>query len=206
MSKTHSAYTAILGLDAVVGGMIHGYARVSTPGQTDELQRLALTGAGVERLWAEQASGAATCRPVLEQLMDTVRAGDMIVVWRLDRLGRSLGHLVATVNQLVDRGVQLRSLHEQIDTSTANGRLMLGIFATLAQFERELAIERTQAGLAAARTSGKRLGRPPKITADRTRWARELAAAGRSVADIARALDVSRATVYRMLADEITAN
>lgn len=85
--------------------MIHGYARVSTPSQTDELQRLALIGAGVERLWAERASGAATSRPVLEQLLDTVRAGDAIVVWRLDRLGRSLGHLVATVNQLVDSGV-----------------------------------------------------------------------------------------------------
>lgn len=111
-------------------------------------------------------------------------------------------HLIDTVNELHERAVAVCSLHEQFDTRTANGRLMLGLFALLSQFERDLLKERTLAGLAAARASGKRLGRPPKITPDRRRLARQMARESRTVADIARVLGVSRATVYRMLADE----
>ena len=163
----------------------------------------------MERLWSEQASRRchlqAQC--LIEQLLATVRAGDTDRGWRPDRLGRSLGHLVATVNQLVDSGVQLRSLHEQIDTTTANGRAHARHMYRPRPV-RKGARDRAYAG----RPGGCQNLREetsvdqPKITADRTRWARELATAGRSVADIAPALDVSRATVYRMLADEITAN
>ncbi len=184
--------------------MIHGYIRVSTAEQRTGLQRRELEKAGVERLWVERGSGVAMVRPVLHDLLDSVEPGDTIMVWRLDRLGRSMVHLVDTVNTLHERDVSVCSLHEQFDTRTANGRLQLGLFALLAQFERDLMKERTMAGLAAAKASGKRVGRPPKITADRTKFARELAAQQRSVADIARLMGVSRATVYRMLADEIS--
>lgn len=184
--------------------MIHGYTRVSTSKQTDDLQRRDVQAAGAERVWSETASGAAAQRPVLEQLMATVQPGDTIVVWRLDRLGRSTTHLIDTVTQLHERDVAVHSLHEQFDTRTANGRLILGLFALLAQFERDLMTERTKAGLEAAARSGKRIGRPPKITEGRIRWARTLAADNHSVADIAKDANVSRATVYRMLADQPT--
>lgn len=182
--------------------MIHGYTRVSTTKQSDESQRHDLVAAGAEYIWAETASGVASHRPVLEDLIAKARAGDTILVWRLDRLGRSMTHLIDTVTNLHDRGIAVHSLHEQFDTRTANGRLMLGLFALLSQFERDLMRERTKAGLEAAALSGKRVGRPPKITADRVTIAQDMAKQRRSVADIARAMGVSRATVYRMLADQ----
>ncbi len=181
--------------------MIHGYTRVSTTKQSDESQRHDLVTAGAERIWAETASGVAAQRPVLEKLVAAAQEGDTIVVWRLDRLGRSMTHLIDTVNNLDARGIAVHSLHEKFDTRTANGRLMLGLFALLSQFERDLMRERTKAGLEAAALSGKRVGRPPKITGDRIVIATAMATQGRSVADIARAMGVSRATVYRMLAD-----
>lgn len=182
--------------------MIHGYTRVSTSKQSDESQRHDLIEAGAERIWAETASGVAAQRPVLEQLVAAAQEGDTIIVWRLDRLGRSMTHLIDTINALDTRKITVRSLHEEIDTRTANGRLMLGFFALLAQFERDLMRERTKAGLEAAALSGKRVGRPPKITADRVAIAEDMSQQGRNVADIARAMGVSRATVYRMLADQ----
>jgi len=185
----------------MVEAMIHGYARVSTAGQRDDMQLQALEAAGSERIWSEVASGAATMRPELTKLLEAVEDGDTVVVWRLDRLGRSLPHLVATINDLDARGVRVQSLQDPIDTRSASGRMQLNIFATLAQFERELGIERTTAGLAAARASGKTLGRPCKITEHRTAIANELRDKGATVATIARELSVSRATVYRMLAD-----
>ena len=185
----------------MVEAMIHGYARVSTTGQRDDLQVQALEAAGAKRIWSEVASGAATLRPELTKLLEAVEDGDTVVVWRLDRLGRSLPHLVATINDLDARGVRVQSLHDPIDTRSASGRMQLYIFATLAQFERELTVERTLAGLAAARSSGKTLGRPRKITEHRTQMANQLRKDGAGVATIARELSVSRATVYRMLAE-----
>lgn len=179
--------------------MIHGYSRISTAGQRDDLQLQALTDAGAEKIWSEVASGAATMRPELTKLLAAVEDGDEIVIWRIDRLGRSLPHLVTTIRDLDARGVRVRSLMDPIDTRSATGRMQLNLFAMLSEFERELAIERTRAGLAAARASGKTLGRPRKITEHRTAMANELRDGGATVATIARELSVSRATVYRML-------
>ncbi len=181
--------------------MIHGYARVSTAGQHDDLQVQALKDAGAETVWSEVASGAATMRPELNKLLAAVEDGDEIVIWRIDRLGRSLPHLVSTIRDLDARGVRVRSIQDPIDTRSATGRMQLNLFAMLAEFERELALERTTAGLAAAVASGKILGRPRKITEHRTMMANELRDKGASVATIARELTVSRATVYRMLTD-----
>ena len=131
--------------------MLIGYARVSTFDQTLELQRDALTGAGCSQLFTDRLSGARERRPGLDAALSHLRVGDTLVVWRLDRLGRSLKHLIETVQTLEQRGVGFRSLTEQIDTTTPGGTLIFHVFAALAQFERALIVERTQAGLAAAR-------------------------------------------------------
>jgi DNA invertase Pin-like site-specific DNA recombinase len=135
-----------------VRGMGHllGYARVSTTDQHPQLQVDALTAAGCYQVFTETASSARTDRRVLEQLLDQLRPGDTLVVWKLDRLGRSLRHLVDTITSLADRGVGFRSLQEAIDTSTPGGKLVFHVFAALAEFERDLIRERTSAGLAAA--------------------------------------------------------
>lgn len=174
-----------------------GYARVSTADQSLDMQLDALEAAGCTRVYSDTASGALDSRPGLALALDAVAAGDILVVWRLDRLGRSLAHLVATVDGLGSRGVALRSLHEQIDTSTATGRLTLGIFTSLAEFERELTAERTAAGLAAARRRGTRLGRPSVWSDEKAAAASAMLAGNASVAAVARALGVSRGTVYR---------
>jgi DNA invertase Pin-like site-specific DNA recombinase len=135
-----------------VSGMGHllGYARVSTTDQQPQLQVDALGCAGCYRVFTKTASGAAADRPTLEQVLDQLRPGDTLVVWKLDRLGRSLRHLVDTVTGLADRGVGFRSLQEAIDTTTPGGKLVFHVFAALAEFERDLIRERTSAGLAAA--------------------------------------------------------
>lgn len=145
--------------------MLIGYARVSTQDQNLDAQLDALAGAGCERVFSDKASGAKAARPGLAEAIDHLRAGDTLVVWRLDRLGRAMGHLIETVASLEQRGVGFRSLHESIDTTTANGRLVLHLFGALAEFERNLVVERTQAGLAAARARGRNGGRPPKLDA-----------------------------------------
>jgi DNA invertase Pin-like site-specific DNA recombinase len=151
-------------------------------------------------VFAETASGAAADRPVLEQVLDQLRPGDTLVVWKLDRLGRSLRHLVDTVTRLAERGVGFRSLQEAIDT-TPGGKLVFHVFAALAEFERDLVRERTSAGLAAARARGRRGGRPPVLSGHKLAVARELYASGQhTVAAIAKTLWVSRASVYRHLA------
>lgn len=183
-----------------------GYARVSTPDQSLDMQLDALEAAGCSRIYRDTASGALDSRPGLADALDAVGPGDALVVWRLDRLGRSLGHLVHLVDGLGARGVALRSLHEQIDTSTATGRLTLGLFASLAEFERELTAERTAAGLAAARRRGTALGRPSVWSEDKAGAARSMLAGGASVAAVARALGVSRATVYRHTGTELGAD
>lgn len=182
-------------------GHLLGYARVSTVDQDPALQLDALAKAGCARTFADQASGAVTSRPELNRLLEVLLPGDTLVVWKLDRLGRSLTHLLATVTALADRGVGFRSLTEGIDTTTAAGRMVFSIFGALAEFERALILERTLAGMAAARSRGSRPGRPTVMTPDRITTARTLAAAGTPVTRIAATLGVGRASVYRALSE-----
>jgi DNA invertase Pin-like site-specific DNA recombinase len=181
-------------------GHLLGYARVSTTDQQPQLQVDALQHAGCYRVFVETASGARADRPTLEQVLDQLRPGDTLVVWRLDRLGRSLQHLVDTVTGLADRGIGFRSLQEAIDTTTPGGKLVFHVFAALAEFERDLIRERTTAGLAAARARGHHGGRPRVMTTYKTRIAREMYDSGQyTVATIAKTLGVSRASIYRHL-------
>jgi DNA invertase Pin-like site-specific DNA recombinase len=183
-----------------------GYARVSTALQNANLQLDALSDAGCKRVFEDHASGARSARPGLHDALDFLREGDVLVVWRLDRLGRSLSDLVTTVNALEDRGVGFVSLTESIDTSTPGGRLVFHVFASLAEFEKDLIRERTQAGLASARARGRKGGRPSVMDEDKIRIAQkllnEVGDDGRptsTVSEVAVALGVSRATIYRML-------
>lgn len=176
-----------------------GYARVSTNDQTARSQVDALQMAGCVRVWTDTASGARADRPALEELLADMRSGDTVVVTRLDRLGRSLPHLLNLVEHLAAQKVGLRSLAEQIDTSSATGRLILHVFAALAEFERGINHERTMAGLAAAKSRGRIGGRPKAVTGHRLDHARRLAESGMSVPDIADMLLVGRSTLYRAL-------
>jgi DNA invertase Pin-like site-specific DNA recombinase len=182
-------------------GHLLGYARVSTTDQHPQLQVDSLEKAGCYRVFTETASGARSDRPVLEQVLDQLRPGDSLIVWKLDRLGRSLRHLVDTVTGLADRGIGFRSLQEAIDTTTPGGRLVFHVFAALAEFERDLIRERTAAGLAAARARGRHGGRPLVMTTRKAQVAQEMYRSGEStVAAIATTLGVSRASIYRHLA------
>lgn len=178
-----------------------GYARVSTGEQTLDLQLDALTEAGCGKIFEETASGAKADRPVLEEVLSYVRGGDTLVVWRLDRLGRSLGHLIDVVAQLAEQGVGFKSLTEQIDTTTSGGKLIFHVFGALTEFERDLIRERTQAGLAAARARGRLGGRPKKLAdAKQLELARTLYAGGQTdIETICSTLGISRATLYRAL-------
>lgn len=181
-------------------GDLIGYARVSTADQDPALQHDALQSAGCVKVFTDHASGALDSRPQLDRLLDQLRPKDTVVVWRLDRLGRSLRHLIAIVDDFHEKGVGLRSLTESIDTTTAGGKLVFSIFGALAEFERELIRERTNAGLAAARARGRRGGRPPVMTADKIKVARQMYQAGEhTVEAIAETLGVSRKTIYRHL-------
>jgi DNA invertase Pin-like site-specific DNA recombinase len=151
-------------------------------------------------VYVDHASGTATARPQLNALLRNARPGDTIVVWRLDRLGRNMKHLLELVGELEDRGIGLRSLNEQIDTTSANGRLMLHMFSALAEFEGGLLVERTQAGLQAARSKGRIGGRPKALTAQAGVLARDMHGSGNTVTEIAESLRVSRATIYRQIA------
>ena len=155
-------------------GDLLGYARVSTLEQNSELQTDALKAAGCYRVFTDRASGALDERSELAKLIDQARPGDTVVVWRLDRLGRSLRHLIDTVNELAERRVGFRSLTESIDTTTSGGKLVFHIFGALAEFERELIQQRTQAGLASARARGRHGGRPPVMSPDMVATARRM--------------------------------
>ena len=180
-----------------------GYARVSTLEQEAALQLDALEAVGCERTYTDRSSGALAERPELTRALDHLRAGDTLVVWRLDRLGRSLRHLVETVGALEERGVGFRSLTESIDTTTPGGRLVFHLFAALAEFERDLIRERTHAGLAAARARGRRGGRRPVMSAEKLEVARAMhASREHTTVKIAEVLGVSRATLYRSFAAE----
>lgn len=178
-----------------------GYARVSTIQQHTEQQEAALADAGCTRVFRETASGTKADRPELARALDRLEEGDTLVVWRLDRLGRSLAHLIVTVNELHERGVGLRSIHENIDTTTSTGRLVFHIFGALAEFERDLIVDRTHAGLAAARASGKLPGRKPVLNEKKKARVRELREAGNNVSEIAAIVKASRATIYRALSE-----
>jgi len=171
---------------------------VSTAHQTTDMQVRALKAAGAERVWTETMSGARDDRPELAALLDYARPGDVLMVWRLDRLGRSLSHLLSVVEDLDARAVELRSLTEAIDTTTAGGRLVFHVFAAVAQFERALAAERSAAGVAAARAAGRIPGRP-KLPSTTVEAVRKLDTAGTPRANIARTLGISRSSVYRAL-------
>jgi DNA invertase Pin-like site-specific DNA recombinase len=202
VSEINVAQPALSQGSATVSSMGHllGYARVSTIDQQPQLQVDALHRAGCYRVFTETASGARSDRPVLEQLLDQLRPGDTLVVWKLDRLGRSLRHLVDTVTGLADRGIGFRSLQESIDTTTPGGKLVFHVFAALAEFERDLIRERTRAGLAAARARGPPRGRPPVKTPPKAQVGQEMYRSGQyTVAAIATTLGVSRASIYRHL-------
>jgi len=178
-----------------------GYARVSTGDQTLDLQLDALTKADCGRVFTETASGAKSDRPLLKEAVEYLRPGDTLVVWRLDRLGRSLQHLIETVTALEGRGIGFCSLTESIDTTTPGGKLIFHVFGALAEFERDLIQERTHAGLAAARARGRTGGRPRKLNDPKQlALARRLYADGQTdVATICSTLGISRATFYRAL-------
>lgn len=180
-----------------------GYARVSTTDQSFDLQIDALEKLGCEKIHREVASGARSKRPVLEDLLQHIRPGDVLAIWKLDRLGRSLKHLVELVGELMDRGVGLQSINDPIDTTTPHGRLTFNIFASLAEFERDLIRERTQAGLQAARARGRLGGRPKGLSqkALSTAAAAEtLYREGKlSTSEIAKMLGISKSTLYSYL-------
>jgi DNA invertase Pin-like site-specific DNA recombinase len=178
--------------------MLIGYARVSTLDQTLALQQDALRAAGCEQLYTDTVSGSVTERPGLTQALSHLRAGDTLVVWRLDRLGRSLPHLIETVGQLQERGVGFRSLQEQIDTTTSGGKLVFHVFGALAEFERDLIRERTYAGLQAARARGRLFGRPKLLSPQQIKQLQSLAKDEQNtVTEICQTLGISRATYYR---------
>lgn len=180
--------------------MLVGYARVSTQQQTTDLQTDALTRAGCERIFTEKASGARTDRPELRAALDYMRQGDVLVVWRLDRLARSLKQLIQTAEDLEKRGIGLRSLTESIDTTTPAGKLVFHVFGALAEFERNLIRERITAGLDAARERGRVGGRPKGMNDDQIKMARALMRDNDiTMRQIAAQLGVPISTLYRHL-------
>jgi DNA invertase Pin-like site-specific DNA recombinase len=179
-----------------------GYARVSTDDQNLALQRDALAAAGCEKIYEDKTSGAKAERPGLALALEVARAGDTLIVWRLDRLGRSLKDLIALAEGLDKRGVGLKSLKEALDTTSSGGRLIFHMFAALAEFERDLVRERTQAGLTAARARGRLGGRPKRLTPEKRRLVVQLyRAKEHSIAEICRLMGISKPTLYSYLAE-----
>ncbi len=180
--------------------MLIGYARVSTEDQNLDLQVDALTKAGCERIFEDRLSGAVAQRPGLAEAISFARQGDTLVVWRLDRLGRSLKNLIEVVGQMEERGIGLKSLKEAIDTTTSAGRLVFQIFGALAEFERNLIRERTLAGLAAARARGKQSGRPKKLGEAQVNLLYQLYdERKRPIAEICQLVGISKPTLYEYL-------
>jgi DNA invertase Pin-like site-specific DNA recombinase len=177
--------------------MLVGYGRVSTTDQNPAMQEDALRAAGCEKLFIEKVSSGKKDRPQLTAALDYVRSGDTLVVWRLDRLARSIRQLIQTVEDMEARGVGLKSLTEAIDTSTPGGRLVFHIFGSIAEFERAIIRERTKAGVVAAKARGRVGGRPAKLEGERAQHAKMMLNAGTSVSAVARSMGVSRSTVLR---------
>jgi DNA invertase Pin-like site-specific DNA recombinase len=178
--------------------MLIGYARVSTADQTLDLQEDALGKAGCSKIFTDTASGAKAERIGLDEALNYVRAGDTLVVWRLDRLGRSLKHLIETITGLNNRHIGFKSITENIDTTTSGGKLIFHIFGALAEFERDIIRERTQAGLTAARARGRKGGRPKSLTPKKAQMAEALYKdKNNTIDEICKTLNISRATLYR---------
>lgn len=181
-------------------GHTYGYARVSTADQEVTLQMDALAAVGCDRVFVDRASGARSDRPELARLLELLLPGDTVVVWRLDRLGRSLRDLLDLIDGLEKAGVGFRDLSQSgLDTTTPNGRLVFTVFAALAEFERALVRERTLAGLAAAAARGRKGGRPSAVTGDQAAAARAIVADGGSIRSAAGVLGVSRSALHRAL-------
>lgn len=179
-------------------GQMIGYARVSTAEQNLDLQVDALEKAGCQRVFTDVVSGARAERPGLIQAMDYLRAGDTLVVWKLDRLGRSIRHLINTINELKVREIGFRSLQEAIDTTSSGGKLLFHIMSALAEFERDLIRERTRAGLVAARARGRKGGRPPVMGERKKRMALQLLQdPSLTVGEVCKTLGIGRSTLYR---------
>lgn len=176
---------------------IIGYARVSTEDQDLRMQRDALEAAGADMIFEDKASGAVPRRTGLTAALAELQADETLMIWRLDRLGRSLRQLIETAETIREKGAHLRTLTEAFDTATASGRMLFGILATLAEFERETIRERVVAGMDSARRHGKHMGRPAKFTQAQADAARTMLAAGHTLGDVARALNVSTTTVWR---------
>src|SRR3954464_4615719 len=178
--------------------MLVGYARISTTDQTLNLQRDALTKAGCSKIFTDTASGSQAERKGLTEALSYVRAGDTLVVWKLDRLGRSLKDLIERITELNNRHIGFKSITENIDTTTSGGKLIFHIFGALAEFERDIIRERTNAGLEAARSRGKKGGRPPALSPEKIKLARRLYAdKDTSVSEICTMLGISRHTLQR---------
>ncbi len=177
--------------------MLIGYARVSTQDQNLELQRDALNKAGCKKIFEDTISGARADRPGLVMALEILREDDTLVVWKLDRLGRSVKQLVGLVSDLQKQGVQFKSLTDSIDTSTPSGRFFFHVMASLAEMERELTVERTRAGLETALKYGRKGGRKPKMTGSKIESAKKLLASGIPPKDVAKNLGVSIPTLYR---------
>lgn len=182
-----------------------GYARVSTDDQNPDLQLSALKGAGCERIFTDTATGATTKRPELTRCLVALGAGDTLAVWKLDRLGRSLGDLIVLMDDLKARGVAFQSLTESIDTTTPTGRAMWQMVGILAELERSLIQERTKAGRAAAMARGVKMGRKPKLTAQQVAHARKLLEQDEPHDKVAKSLGVSRRTLYRAFTLDLAA-
>jgi DNA invertase Pin-like site-specific DNA recombinase len=177
--------------------MLIGYARVSTQDQNLELQRKALLDAGCKKIFDDNLSGSRSDRPGLTQALEFLRDGDTLVVWKLDRLGRSVKHLVDLVGDLREKGIQLRSLTDSIDTATPSGRFFFHVMASLAEMERELTVERTKAGLEVAQSLGRIGGRKRRMTDSKIESAKKLLASGIPPRDVAKNLGVSMPKLYR---------
>lgn len=179
--------------------MLIGYARVSTQDQNLELQLDALTKAGCQKVFEDMLSGTRADRPGLSKALEMLREGDTLVVWKLDRLGRSVKQLVELVSDLHKQNIQFKSLTDSIDTGTPSGRFFFHVMASLAEMERDLIVERTRAGLAVARQLGRKGGRKPKMTDSKLESAKKLLASGVPPKDVAKNLGVSVPTLYRWI-------
>ena len=181
--------------------MLIGYARVSTHDQNLDLQNDALNNAGCKRLFTDVISGSKAEREGLNEAISYLREGDILVVWKLDRLGRSLKHLIEIISDLNEKGIGFKSLQENIDTTTSGGKLIFHIFGALAEFEKDIIRERTKAGLASARARGRLGGRPKKMDEKKIEMAKKLMSdPNNSIEEICKTFNISRATLYRVTA------
>ena len=178
-----------------------GYARVSTLDQNLDLQLQALKKAGCQKIFREKVSGVTRLRPEFQQMLDQLREGDTVIVWRLDRLARSTRHLLETMETIREAGARFQSLSEPwADTTTHAGKMIMTVFAGIAEFERDLILERTHAGRIAAKTRGVRFGRPPKLNPEQLKLAKRLIEEGKAACEIADTFNVHVATIYRLSA------